>query len=550
VHNIRLGVFLFILGFVGLGVCWAVTNPIGAAPDEPDQYIKALAAAQGEFRGTPMTAKERAAYRFYGVPELQYWLKVAPLTDVIDQAFTIPHRLQPSGAGCTAGRPITANCLDDPAHGKWGHGSIAYSDFSTYQPFVYVIPGLVMVNASSPTEAFLLGRFTFLAIAVLLIVAGAFLTISVGPGLGGLVGLLICLSPMVVFTSATVSSSSTEIASGVAMFGAIFHLAYSGPRRRLAWCVLGFGGAILGCTRSLGPGWVVIALLIGVVLVGWRSALTVVRRRTPRSIAAGAAIVLGCAAGLIWQLLVQPRPPFTFKTLGLAFVHGFQQIPTVLLQEVGVFGWLDTSQPGMNYVIWGGLFVALATIALLLGSRRERWALGLLIGANILFVPVFNAFFAAPVKSGVQGRWLLPMAVAIPLLSGVVIARNSQPSLVSSRKMALSVSVVVVGVQFLALYQNARRYAVGPSGPLLFFRSSLWNPQLGWVFWLIIVALSCATIVIGSAIIISGTRTTGVIVSSLGDNGPPHQGARSIYRSKPLSNTEPDATAEHLKRLV
>jgi len=307
---------------------------------------------------------------------------------------------------------------------------------------------------------------------------------------------------MVVFSSAMISSSSTEIGSGIAVFGAVLHLAYGGSRPRVAWTVLGIGGAILACTRSLGPGWIAIALLLGVVLVGWHSASAVVRQAGHRSIAAGGAIILGCIAGLTWQILVQPRPPFNLKSIGLAFVHGFRQIPSVLLQEVGVFGWLDTTQPGLSYVIWGGLFVALAAIALFLGSRRERWALSLLIAGNVLVVPIFNAFFAAPVNSVVEGRWLLPVAVAMPLLSGVVIGRNFRPDPGSALKLAVGVGTAVGAVQFLALYQNGRRYSVGPTGPLLFFRSSLWSPQLGWIFWLIAAALSCTAIVVASGIIV------------------------------------------------
>ena len=449
------------------------------------------------------------------------WLKIAPLTNEIDQRFIIPDRLQPTGAGCTAGQPVTANCVDDTTQGIWGHGRVAYSDFSTYQPYVYVIPGLVMVNASNPREAFLLGRLTFLVVAALLIVAGCFLAMLVGPGLGGLVGILTCLTPMVVFTSAMVSSSSTEIASGIAVFGAVLHLAYGGSRPRLAWTVLGIGGALLGCTRSLGPGWVIMAILFGTVLVGWRRALEIFREAKPRSMIAAGGLILGVAAGLTWQLLVQPRPPFSLKTLGLAFVHGFQQIPTVLVQEVGVFGWLDTAQPGLSYVIWGGLFVGLVTIALFLGSRREKWTLGLLIGANVLLVPVFNAFFAAPVNSGVQGRWLLPGAVAMPLLSGVIVGRNLRPNTVSARKVAIGTATAVGAVQFVALFQNGRRYAVGPSGPLWFFRSSLWNPQLGWMFWFIVAALSCAAIVVASGMMAWRDLPSGINTSPLNERDLP-----------------------------
>jgi len=43
---------------------------------------------------------------------------------------------------------------------------------------------------------------------------------------------------------------------------------------------------------------------------------------------------------------------------------------------------------------------------------------------------------------------------------------------------------------------------VGPSGPLWFFRSSMWSPQLGWAFWLIMAALCCTVIVVASGMIV------------------------------------------------
>ena len=63
------------------------------------------------------------------------------------QSVSYPPSCNRIGLVCTAGAPVTANCLDNPASGKWGHGSTAYTDFSTYQPFVYVIPGVAMINA-------------------------------------------------------------------------------------------------------------------------------------------------------------------------------------------------------------------------------------------------------------------------------------------------------------------------------------------------------------------------------------------------------------------
>ena len=224
---------------------------------------------------------------------------------------------------------------------------------------------------------------------------------------------------------------------------------------------------------------------------------------------------MGCGACLTWQLLVQPRPPFSFKAEGLAFIHGFQQIPTVLEQEIGVFGWLDTTQPGLSYLIWGGLFAGLAVMALFLGSRGKAGPLAFsLAPISCLFpFPIHCLLRLKPRESKGGGSCRWPWRCRC--FRGVIVGRNLRPNSESTRRIALAIAAAVGAVQFLALYQNGRRYAVGPSGPLLFFRSSLWNPPLGWIVWLVVIASSCFAILIASEMIaLTGPRSSVCKVSS------------------------------------
>lgn len=489
----RLALLVLAMSFAGLVTCWAVANPIGSAPDEPAHYIKALAVGQGEWLGTRVTPGEQAVFG----RAVQAALNQLPLATQLTRRVTIPAALEPDSAGCTAFNPAPATCAYHPGApgAQWGHGSTAYTYLGTYQPFVYVLPGIAMHAATTPLRAFIIGRLTFGAIALLLIAAGSFLCFEIAPRRVMLVGLAVAITPMVVFTSATVSASSTEIAAGVAAFGAVLHLAYGGARTRLAWVSLAVGGATLAVSRTLGPLWVVIVLATGVSLLRWAPARELVRRSRRWAFPAGAVVALACAVGLGWQVAIQPRPSLSLHAVGLAFLHGFDGISASLQQEIGVFGWLDTSQVGLSYIIWGAIVWSLVTLALVLGSRRERLTLGVLVAVNMLLTPVLYAVVAAPAGGGVQGRWLLPVAVAVPLLAGAVVARNARISDRATNALSVAVVATAAVVQFLAFYQNGRRYAVGPSGALLYFRSSLWIPPGGWLVWLVVALVCCAGLV-------------------------------------------------------
>ena len=46
---------IFLVVAALFGVAWAVTNPLGAAPDEPAHYVRALGTASGDLRGSAVT---------------------------------------------------------------------------------------------------------------------------------------------------------------------------------------------------------------------------------------------------------------------------------------------------------------------------------------------------------------------------------------------------------------------------------------------------------------------------------------------------------------
>ena len=134
-------------------------------------------------------------------------------------------------------------------------------------------------------------------------------------------------------------------------------------------------------------------------------------------------------------------------------------------QMVGVFGWLDTGSPLVTFAIWYGAIGFVVVLAL--GVVDARWvlAMGVLI-AVVLLVPV-AIVYAQVHRLGVdwQGRYIMPMAVGVPLLATALIDGTGILRRVRSRvSTLLCAGVGVAG--FAAFFWTLRRYASGIAGPL------------------------------------------------------------------------------------
>jgi hypothetical protein len=476
---------------------WALSNPPGASPDEPAHFVKLVGISDGQVAGSrePWFQRSGISPGF-----LAFW-------DQTTRGYNIPANLVPDDPGCVAFHPaVSAGCLNvsvagglDTAHEQ--------SYVGAYEPLDYM-PGALLVHlAPDGRTGILLGRLGFVAInAVLLLLAALVLTTGTSTGVP-LLGLMVAVTPMLLFMGSQIQPSGVEVSAAIAYVCALLALCRpDGWRRWFPWAVLGAAGIALATSRATGPIWVIAGLLIPAALVGPRASLRLVRSSGRRAAVGLGALVLGVMADISWWSYI--GRPSSLRPLADArylVLSSFDRLIPAYQEQVGVFGWLDTRLPGLVYLAWASLVVALVTMALLATTRRGRLVMAVSIGAVVVGGGVLYAALIVllnePVEY-VQGRYIMALSVVVPLVAAELLAINYR-RLWPQRPggLAVSIGVTVAIAQLWAVYINARRYAVGVDGPLFFVGRSDWRPPLGWAVYLLAAVLAAAGIAVAGFIV-------------------------------------------------
>jgi len=480
---------LVIIAYLLLGSAWLVGNPPGAAPDEPSHYLKALAAGRGEL---------------YLGSRLPQPADVEQLTDVqrwhqtTSRVVSLPGRLDPVGLPCNAFHPeVSAGCLTrlSTPPGDIERPTIV----GPYQPFTYVLPGALMRFAGDPGDAVRLGRAGFWLCSAVFVALATLLLWSPDEGGCSLVGLLIAVTPAVVFASSSLSANGLEITAGLCFMAAVVRLARDPGPSRWVWAAVGTSGAVLPLARATGLIWVPLGSLVLVALVGARPALDILRRSGRLGIVAITVVAVGMTSSLAWEMVAQPHPARGIGAAARYLPGEVRELPEMLDQAIGVFGWLDTAMWRPAYLFWKGMLLGLIVLALLVGRRRDRAVMAGLVLAAIA-VTLTAAVLNRPTGFGAQGRYVLPFLVIVPLVAGELVFGGTRRRRLRPRFLPLVVAGGVAVVHAGAWYANARRHAIGVPGRLLFLGRSEWEPPLGWVLWIVVVGLGAVCLVVSGLV--------------------------------------------------
>jgi hypothetical protein len=477
---------LLVAGFALLSLAWVFSNPPGAGPDEAANYIKAVAVGQGELLGVrgPLPAAQGAPFR----PSAMRLAWSASTTRWV----RVPTRLSPAGFahdGALSGR--------QPSY------------VGTYQPFMYLLPGLATRLAGDPVVALLLARLVTALICLALLATAAWLLATPTRGGLALVGLLLAVTPLVVFLTSVVSASGFEICAGICVFAAVLRIARSEPPPRPVFVALTVAGIILALSRPLGVIWLGLELALLLLLVGPDRLVRLIRTGGPASWLAAGSLLAAAGLGVGWELTIEPHHHTTMAELLYYLPRAIDLLPLDLKQAVGIFGWLDTWMPGGAYVLWVTALGLMLVGAIMLGTRRQRLILGLLTLATLGVALGIGAAIIMPIGDApLQARYFLAFAITVPLYAGEVIALNAgRLRWVKPAYLVGGAAALAAIIQAMALIANATSFMGDlPDYARVFTPAGRWTPPLGWIPWAAIGLAGCLLLLAAGATAFRSSR--------------------------------------------
>lgn len=474
---------LVFAGWLLLSLAWIVGNPPFAGPDEGSHYLRALEAGNGNLitEHRPELATGASERQIAWSRQLTYETRV-------------PAGLAPHNHECWTSDPDDdAGCLDDfrPPDRE----TTTVNPVGNYQPLTYVLPGLAARSADAPGPANRLARLVNALLSLALLYIALRMTWSPDAGPLSLMGLLVAVTPMVIFCASMVNGSGPEIAAAIAFAASALRLRRDPACARSlnVWLALGASGAILALSRTTGPAFVVLIALAIFGLGGAGLAWRFLRERAAVAIGAVAAVVAAIVLNRLWERAHGTDPVTGFANLRAVMDDAVGEWWRASSELIGKFGFLEYRLPAVAYVAWVAAGFALIAVALWAASRHERVAFALVLAAAALLPMLLWIYAIRQTGYGLQGRYALPALAVVPLIAGELVRAHADALGERLRRGLVTwVPPALAAVHFVAFYWAARRAAVGDDGPLLFFADAGWSPPGGWVPWLLAAALGSA----------------------------------------------------------
>lgn len=466
----RSACWLVLASWALLASAWVFANPPGTVPDEREHYVKAAAAGHGDLVGRPG-------------PPLK--TEFSEIRWVAGQ--TREMRLPASLHTCRRNKPfpISGSCgsstvVSSPA------GELTYLGY--YSPVPYLLPGLAMDRLTASADAALLVGRAVTALVCMTFLAAAALLLRGGAGSVRLTGLVLAVTPGVIFATTGLSDTAVEVGAAICYCACLARLTADVRPSRAVWLVTAISGLALASARPLGPVWVILLAALFAVLPGTGRAWRNVKTAPLRAFGAAVTIAAGVAVNLGWaRALDEPRPrPWSAITGIVPAFYG--ELGRAYDQAIGSFGWIEVSMPHWSYVAWSAALAVVLALALMLGEPRHRIALAVAVAGCVI---VGSGLSVTVRGTGlgweVVGRYLLPVFVAVPMLAGEVLHAQQGRLRASARGLPFAASALVLAVVHVVGWSvNATHWQRDTFGRL----PLRWQPVFGWGVWQAIVVLA------------------------------------------------------------
>jgi hypothetical protein len=484
---------LVVTAYACLLTAWIIGNPPFASPDEWAHYLRAVSIGHGQLVGDE-TGPE-GALSIVGpnpLPGMTMETYEAELSWVGQNTrrVQIPSGLTPGWFRCPQNVAyISAACLNDSPPVR--EPTEQFIATGTYQPLPYLAPALVSRVRVEPDNLSRLMRVSKALMCLALLAAAVALLWHPESGLLPLVGLIVAITPMEMLLASSLNPSGLEIVAGIAFFAALLRLARENTAMRWNWVALGVSGAVLAMSRSPAALWIILDLVVFLALVGHRRAWTVIRQQKPWSVVGVGSVLVGIAVNRVWEVIYGAELVFDPTPIRASLAEGWRQLPNVLMEQIGVFNHLEFGMPSLAYTAWNALVVGLIAIALVVGSRRERIVLAASVTAALALPVLLVATTMRHTGFGLQGRYVLPFSVVVPLLAGEILLRQrNRLRALGAERLFLPFALGAGAIQLVGWWADAHRFAVGRGGPRWFFDKAEWSPPAGWWPWFILASSS------------------------------------------------------------
>ncbi|WP_161500712.1 DUF2142 domain-containing protein [Embleya scabrispora] len=466
------------MGFLFLGSAWALATPYDGTPDEMMHILRAAGVAQGEFAPKPTDA-DLGTGAFQSVPR-----------SLVRENCWMFKEAQP------------ASCAREPG------GDATLERTATragrYNPVYYAVVGWPL-RLSPDWTGILLARLVSTVMVSALLATAAHSVVRWTRHRLLLAGVLAGTTPMTLHLSGAINPNALEIASATSLFAVLVPLLLDPETklRRSALVTAAVSGAILCTLRSVGPLWCLVAL--GVLLVPTRRALVHSLRRSKQAMYAAVVLVLAAGAGAAWTVIMKAsqlgalndRTHITFEQ-----AVRFEVIARwgeYLREMVGVTSWLDASAPAAAYTAWYMVLGVLIIASIAFGTWTDRWRLFALIAVTFGFPTLTDAMGVDKYGFVAQGRYVLPVAVGVPILAAYVLSREGVFGTKRDAALIRTVALVVMPLQLVFLWFTMIRWQHGwsdkPREMTLNAFAGPWHPQVGSVAPVLIAVLGAGAVI-------------------------------------------------------
>ena len=494
---------LLLLGVLLAQGAWLLSVPAFAGIDEVDHVYRAASVAHGDW----LAGGDAAGH---GRGDL----------------VTVPRDLvAAAGPEC---RALTYTGHDNcaPASGAPGgpHAPVQVASAAArYQPAYYWVVGTTARGLRGTAAVYAMRAVSALLCDLLLLLAASSLSRWARTRWPA-AALACCCTPVLVYSCVVVAPNALEIAAAISVWAALAGLCAHAPgprtRRTLLWAAVP-GAVALATTRSLGIGFLGLAVLAVLALLGRRGAADLARGS--RGTLAATASVVGAAvvAGAAWLATGQPNRVGGHLHNGGVLAGSLVQLPVWVLQSIAAAPGRRDPAPGVVYLLVGGVLLAVLVAALRCADRRLRTVL-LLVAAASLAGP-----FAVTLRTyrdlGVvwQGRYGMPLSLGVLLLAGLALDRSPCARRLGRRTVVAGTALLAVGQALAVRHAVDLERLRSPS-----VAGHLWHPPPDG---LVVLMSVLGWLAVGAYVASTGSRRG--VTSSAGAGVPARRGDPSAVRS-------------------